>query len=58
MTVIHRIIRVGNAISDYTGKAVAWLTTALVIVVCYDVFIRYCLGRFGNYLRKAAEDTK
>ena len=27
-------------LNEYIGKAVSWLTTALVLLVCYDVFMR------------------
>ncbi len=34
-----------DTIIHYTGYAVSWLTTMLVIVVCYDVFSRYFLKK-------------
>lgn len=32
-----------NRLNQWTGKGVSWLTTLLVLVVCYDVFTRYLL---------------
>ncbi len=32
-------------VNEFTGRAVAWLTAALVLVVTADVFSRYCLNR-------------
>ena len=34
-----------NRLVDVTGYFVSWLTTALVLVVCYDVLTRYLLNR-------------
>ena len=33
-----------NKLVDTTGHLVCWLTTLLVLVVCYDVFTRYLLN--------------
>jgi TRAP-type mannitol/chloroaromatic compound transport system permease small subunit len=33
-----------DAVTEGLGKAVSWLTAALVLVVCYDVFTRYVLN--------------
>ncbi len=38
---LERIDRLNEAI----GQGVSWLTTALVLVVCYDVFTRYLLKK-------------
>lgn len=35
------IIRIIDQLNEFTGRAVAWLTTALVLLYCYDVFMRY-----------------
>jgi TRAP-type mannitol/chloroaromatic compound transport system permease small subunit len=32
-----------DAVNDKIGVAVSWLTTILMLVVCYDVFTRYLL---------------
>lgn len=38
-------IRVVDNLNEKLGVFVAWLTTVLVLVVCYDVFTRYFLKR-------------
>lgn len=30
-----------EALSEWTGRAVAWLILAMVLVICYDVAVRY-----------------
>lgn len=38
------LLAVSNTLSgfnDHIGKAIAWLTTALVLLFCYDVVMRY-----------------
>ncbi len=37
-------VRATDAFSDWTGLAFGWLTTGLVLVVCYDVVMRYIFG--------------
>ena len=34
-----------NQLNETLGKAVSWLTSLLVLVVCYDVFTRYLLKK-------------
>ena len=36
-------VRFVDALNERVGSGVSWLTTLLVIVVCYDVFTRYLL---------------
>ena len=43
MKFMQQFIRVIDAINEKLGVGVSWLTTVLVIVVCYDVFTRYVL---------------
>lgn len=46
----NRIIRIADrldAVSEYTGRAVSWLIGVLVLLVCYDVAMRY-LFRAGS----------
>jgi TRAP-type mannitol/chloroaromatic compound transport system permease small subunit len=33
-----------NQLNEHVGRAVAWLTAALVLLICYDVFSRYALS--------------
>ncbi len=30
-----------DTLNEYVGKGVSWLTTALVLVICFDVIMRY-----------------
>lgn len=32
-----------NLLNEWVGKSVAWLSTLLVLLFCYDVFMRYAL---------------
>lgn len=41
MKFLRLYIKFINAINEKIGYAVGWLTSLLVIVVCYDVFTRY-----------------
>jgi len=40
---IKTFIRFADGLNERVGTIVSWLTTVLVIVVCYDVFTRYLL---------------
>jgi TRAP-type mannitol/chloroaromatic compound transport system permease small subunit len=43
MNFLKAYIRIIDNINTKLGKAVAWLTTVLMLVVCVDVFTRYLL---------------
>ena len=43
MKILESIIRFVDSLNEAIGKATAWLTTILVIVVGYDVITRYLL---------------
>jgi len=43
MNFLKSFSRTVDAINERVGSAVSWLTTVLVIVVCYDVFTRYLM---------------
>lgn len=43
MKALHAYIRFADGLNERVGSIIAWLTTVLVIVVCYDVFTRYLL---------------
>lgn len=45
MKVITAILRAIDALNEFIGNAVSWLTTLMVLVVCYDVLMRYALKR-------------
>jgi TRAP-type mannitol/chloroaromatic compound transport system permease small subunit len=36
-------VRFADGLSERVGRGVSWLTSLLVLVVCYDVFTRYLL---------------
>ena len=43
MKFIKKYIKLIDGFNDKLGYYVSWLTTLLVVVVCYDVFTRYLL---------------
>ena len=43
MKAVVWIVRLIDGLNDKVGHFIAWLTTLLVVVVCYDVFTRYFL---------------
>ncbi|MBN2791707.1 MAG: TRAP transporter small permease subunit [Desulfuromonadales bacterium] len=45
MKVIHAIVRAIDRLNEWVGTATSWLSTLLVVVVCYDVFTRYFLRK-------------
>ena len=40
---LRTIIKAIDTLNEKVGTAVSWLTTIMVLVVCYDVFTRYVL---------------
>ena len=45
MKFLNAYIRFADRLNERVGRGIAWLTTALVLVVCCDVFVRYFLKR-------------
>ena len=43
MKLIRQIVDTIDSLNTRIGYAISWLSTALVLVVCYDVFTRYFL---------------
>jgi len=41
---MRSILRLIDSISEWTGKTIRWLCVALVIVLLYDVIMRYVFG--------------
>ena len=35
------LTRLGSFVNEYSGRFIAWLTSILVLIMCYDVFMRY-----------------
>ena len=45
MKLLRLYIRLVDALNEGVGYIVSWLTTVMVLVVCYDVFTRYLLKK-------------
>ena len=43
MKILESIVKFIDSLNEVIGRAVTWLTTLLVLVVCFDVFTRYLL---------------
>ncbi len=43
MEIIKKLVGFIDLLNEKVGYVVSWLTTLLVVVVCYDVFTRYVL---------------
>jgi TRAP-type mannitol/chloroaromatic compound transport system permease small subunit len=50
MKTARRITTAIDRLNEAVGRAVSWLTTALVLLVCIDVFFRYLLDRTANWV--------
>lgn len=44
MKTILLVVRLIDSLNERIGHFISWLTTLLVLVVCYDVFTRYVLN--------------
>lgn len=47
---MQRLIRYIDTLNETVGRAVSWLTTALVVIVCLDVLARYLLSRTAAWV--------
>lgn len=45
MKVIAKIVQLIDGLNNWVGQCASWLSSILVIVVCYDVFTRYFLRK-------------
>ena len=45
MEILQKITIVIDWLNEKIGQGIAWLTSLLVLVVCYDVFSRYLLNK-------------
>lgn len=45
MSFVTKLVKSIDWLSTKVGEGISWLTTVLVIVVCYDVFTRYMLNK-------------
>ena len=41
-----------EALSEYSGRAISWLTTLLVLLICYDVTMRYLLNESAVWMQE------
>jgi len=41
MRLLSNISHLADAISEYSGRITSWLTSILVLLICYDVAMRY-----------------
>ena len=42
---ITQLIDLIDTFNEWLGKTVSWLVLAMVLVICYDVAMRYCFGQ-------------
>ena len=42
---LNTVVKYIDRVNSVAGYLVSWLTTLLVLVVCYDVFSRYLMGK-------------
>ena len=47
---MESLIRLIDALNEWIGRAVSWLTTALVVLVCLDVLSRYLFSRTAAWV--------
>ncbi len=52
MTALDKLADFIDSLNEKVGRGVAWLTTVLVLVVCYDVFMRYALNQTSIALQE------
>ena len=45
MKLLRKFIAAIETMNEKVGYLVSWLTTLMVLIVCYDVFTRYFLKR-------------
>lgn len=45
MRALERLMTIIDTFSEWTGRALMWLTTAMVLITAYNVFERYFLHR-------------
>ncbi len=49
---LSRLADFADAISDWSGRAVAWLVPGLALITVYDIFMRYFLHRGSVFLQE------
>ena len=40
-SLLNKTIRIIDAVSEWTGRAIAWLVLAMVLIIVYDISMRY-----------------
>ncbi|MEZ4774519.1 MAG: TRAP transporter small permease subunit [Bacteroidia bacterium] len=43
-------VKILDSINEWTGKTTAWLTTILVVFMCYDVIMRYLFSQTAVWI--------
>lgn len=51
---MRTVVRVFDSISEHTGKVVLWAAIALVLVLCYEVTMRYVFDAPTNWVMETA----
>jgi len=51
---MRAIVRVLDSISEHTGKIVLWAAVALVVVLCYEVTMRYVFNSPTNWVMETS----
>jgi len=49
---MRALIKVLELISEYSGRAIAWFTTLLVLLICYDVTMRYLFNDSAVWMQE------
>ena len=44
MQVLCRLLQAIDHVSEHMGRLVSWLTVVMIVVVAYNVFLRYVLN--------------
>lgn len=47
---LQRIVQLIEKVNDWIGKQISWLTTLLVLLVCYDVITRYVFSETAAWI--------
>ena len=54
MNFMKKFIKISDLINDFVGKFASWLTTIMVLVVFFDVVLRYVFNK-GNVAMQELE---
>ncbi len=51
---MRTVVRIFDSISEYTGKVVLWACVGLVLVLCYEVTMRYVFNAPTNWVMETS----